>query len=121
MLMTTNQLKENIDNILHHITNDDLSSALIIWDKLSEHDQNDFVELKSYFKKYIFVSQSINFQIIQAKKQDINDQFEKDLYKLKQIDMLVKENKHGEALKMAQSLEYLEVSDDVWRYLNNPL
>lgn len=114
-----NSLHSNINSILEYLNDNEVQNAYMVWELIPEEDQNDFSELKSYFKKYIFLKESINNQILTASKAGLDRHIQEDIDKLAEIENLIKKDKKNEALRLAQSLEYLEVPDKVWNFLNS--
>lgn len=114
-----NNLHLNINSILTYLNNNEVHNAYSVWEAIPEEDQNEFSELKSYFKKYIFLKESINNQILTATKAGLDRHIQEDIDKLAQIESLIKSGKRNEALRLAQTLEYLEVPENVWNFLNS--
>lgn len=114
-----NNLHLSINNILSYLNNNEVQSAYLIWESIPEEDQTEFSELKSYFKKYIFLTESINNQILSATKAGLDRNIQEDIDKLAEIESLIKNDKKNEALRLAQSLEYLEVPENIWNFLNS--
>lgn len=114
-----NNLHLSINSILSYLNNNEVHNAYLVWDSIPEEDQNEFSELKSYFKKYIFLKESINNQILTATKAGVDRHIQEDIDKLAKIESLIKSGKKNEALRLSQTLEYLEVPDSVWNFLNS--
>lgn len=114
-----NNLHLNINSILTYLNNNEVHNAYSVWESIPEEDQNEFSELKSYFKKYIFLKESINNQILTATKAGVDRHIQEDIDKLAKIESLIKSGKKNEALRLSQTLEYLEVPDNVWNFLNS--
>lgn len=114
-----NNLHLNINSILTYLNNNEVHNAYSVWEAIPEEDQNEFSELKSYFKKYIFLKESINNQILTATKAGVDRHIQEDIDKLAKIESLIKSGKKNEALRLSQTLEYLEVPDNVWNFLNS--
>lgn len=114
-----NNLHLSINSILSYLNNNEVQDAYLVWDSIPEEDQNEFSELKSYFKKYIFLKDSINNQILTATKAGVDRHIQEDIDKLAKIESLIKSGKKNEALRLSQTLEYLEVPDSVWNFLNS--
>lgn len=115
-ILKINNLHSNINNILLHLGNNEIYSAYLLWESVSEEEQNYFIELKCYFKKYIFLKESINNKILNATKNFIEDNIQNDINKLNEIEKLISEGKKSQALQLSKSLEYLEVPEDLWNF-----